>query len=147
MKWIDIPPVWLLAFLALAFAGAWAVPSPMLGGWAIGSGQILVLIGLALMAAAVWAFRGRGTSVLPHQQPRALIAQGIYRWSRNPIYLGDALIMVGWALWLGALIPFLVLPVWLIVIVNRFIRREEALMSAQFGDEYLSWASKTRRWI
>lgn len=147
-KWIDLPPVWMVLGLAAMWGLALIAPYPEarnpLLPWI---GGALAAAGVALVIWAALAMRRARTTVNPHGDPSALVTGGPFRFSRNPIYLADAMIMVGWALWLGALLPFLVIPVWLIVIVKRFIRIEEGRLSAAFGDDYLAWAEKTRRWF
>ncbi|MBT8409008.1 MAG: isoprenylcysteine carboxylmethyltransferase family protein, partial [Alphaproteobacteria bacterium] len=94
MKMIDLPPVWLALFAAFA----WWQPRLFSGGLSIAHpvtsllGGVLVGAGLVLMALAFAEFRRHRTTVVPHREADHLITSGIFRRSRNPIYLGDALI-------------------------------------------------------
>jgi protein-S-isoprenylcysteine O-methyltransferase Ste14 len=109
-------------------------------------GTALIVAGLAVMALAITQFLRHRTTVLPRETPAALIQTGIYRWSRNPIYLADAMILSGAALrWdLGGLI---LVPLFMALILRRFIRGEEAGLRAAFGPVFDAYAARTRRWI
>ena len=115
LKWIDLPPVWMVLGLVAMWLLAQVAPYPEAANpvfpWV---GVAVAVLGVALGIWAVLVMRRHSTTVNPHGEPSALVTAGPFRFSRNPIYLGDALIMVGWALWLGALLPFVALPVWLI---------------------------------
>jgi protein-S-isoprenylcysteine O-methyltransferase Ste14 len=142
----ESPPTWLALFLALAWAQAQLLPVLDAGatGRALGAG--LIVAGLAVMALAVTQFRRHRTSVLPRETPVAMIDTGLYRWSRNPIYLADAMILSGAALrWdMGGLI---LVPLYMAVILHRFIRGEEAGLRAAFGPAFDAYAARTRRWL
>ena len=102
--------------------------------------------GLLLMVLAVFEMRRARTTPIPHMQPSALVTSGIFSRSRNPIYLGDALILAGLALRWGW--PTLILvPLFMAVIQDRFIRAEEERLNTAFGPDYTRWAAKTRRWL
>ncbi|WP_245875325.1 methyltransferase family protein [Tabrizicola aquatica] len=143
---IDIPPSWL----ALHVLAAWVLGllSPALfgaaGDW-LGLG--LVALGAALMLAAVFQMARARTTVIPRRNPSSLVTGGVFGWSRNPIYLADALILLGAILWLDAVLalPLVASFVWLIQ--TRFIRDEEARLTLAFGPEFDLWAARTRRWL
>jgi protein-S-isoprenylcysteine O-methyltransferase Ste14 len=144
---IDLPPIWLALFAGLAWLQASLGP---VGGFgAIGGplGAALIGIGLALMAAAFVEFRRHRTSVVPHQQPQALITTGIFRFSRNPIYLADALILAGLALRWDAVLGLVLVPAFMKLIEIRFIGPEEDRLRAGFGAAFEAWAARTRRWL
>jgi protein-S-isoprenylcysteine O-methyltransferase Ste14 len=87
------------------------------------------------------------TTVIPRRDPSSLVTTGLFAWSRNPIYLSDLIILMGAILWLDAILalPLLVGFVWLIE--TRFVRDEEARLTAAFGPEFDLWAARTRRWF
>lgn len=147
MRHLDYPPVWLLAFLALAWAQAALVPLPLAGPWIETAGAAIALAGAALMAAALPAFLTARTTVIPHREPAALITGGIYRLTRNPIYLGDLLILAGLVLRAQAWPSLVLVPLFVLVMNRRFIEPEEARLRAAFGPAYTAWAANTRRWI
>ena len=147
MRWLDYPPVWLIAALGLAWAQAELVPLGPGWGWTPWVGGAVALLGAGLMLAALVPFLRAGTTVVPHRQPSVLVVSGVFRISRNPIYLGDVLILAGlslrWEAWLGLVL----LPGFVWVLRRRFIEPEEARLRAAFGAEYEAWAARVRRWV
>jgi protein-S-isoprenylcysteine O-methyltransferase Ste14 len=143
---LDYPPVWLLAFLALARVQSQVLPlgGPGLAYW---PGTVLALAGVALMAAAAVQFLRARTTIVPHETPRALITTGVYRLSRNPIYLADAMLLAGLCLRWGAWPSLFLVPVFVAVITRRFILPEEARLRTAFGPEFEAWAGRVRRWL
>ena len=99
------------------------------------------------MVGAVAQMALAKTTVIPRRNPSALVTRGLFQLSRNPIYLGDALILAGAILWLDAVLalPLVFSFVWLIQ--TRFIRDEEARLTETFGPEFDLWAARTRRWL
>ena len=110
-------------------------------------GWLVVSIGLGLMFWTLWTFARHRTTVNPFSGASALCTGGPFRFSRNPIYLGDWLIMLGVALLLNTFWPLVFSP--LIWIMLRFgvIRYEEAHLEAKFGDDYRAYKARVRRWI
>ena len=143
-----------LLYLTAAFAGIalqYALPLPWIPGPV---GEMALMLGLLLMAAAVFIdvrtfqeLRKHKTTILPTRAASHLVTGGPFSFSRNPIYLGDAMALVGWGLFLGALSAFVVLPGFVMLINRRFIRGEEAALKAAFPDEFAAFARRTRRWI
>lgn len=147
MKEIDIPPLWLVIFLTLTWALGQGInwhPFGAAGDWL---GGLLVLLGLGLMVAAVVQMLARRTTFIPRRDPAAMVTGGVFALSRNPIYLGDALVLSGAAFWWDAPAALLLVPVFMAFIARRYIRGEEARLSARFGPEYHAWAARVRRWI
>ena len=124
---------------------ALAVPGIDLVPWIIGGS--LILIGLALFDAGVRSF-SRAATPLPTNQPaRVLVTTGIYRWTRNPIYLGFFLAYAGIGLatrspW----ILILTLPL-AITIRSGVVAREEAYLERRFGNAYRDYKTRVRRWL
>jgi protein-S-isoprenylcysteine O-methyltransferase Ste14 len=142
----ESPPTWLALFLALAWAQSRFLPLLDAGPAGRVAGAVMIGLGLGVILLAAGQFLRHRTTVLPRETPSSMIDSGIYRWTRNPIYLGDALILAGAALrWdAGGLI---LVPLFMVVIQNRFIRGEEAGLRARFGPDFEAWAARTRRWI
>ena len=116
-KMIDIPPVWLAIMLALVWAQGRFVPlGPEPGPWLRLAGAALILGGLGLMALAIVEFRRHRTTVVPHQQPAQIVTSGVFAVSRNPIYLGDTMILAGCALRWHAYPALLLVPVFMALI-------------------------------
>jgi protein-S-isoprenylcysteine O-methyltransferase Ste14 len=146
MKEIEIPPVWLAGHLALAYALS-LVPLRLFGQAGVWIGAGLILAGVALMLAAVAQMALARTTVIPRRDPARLVTTGLFRFSRNPIYLGDALILTGAILWWDAVLALPLVAVFVRVIETRFIVDEEARLTAAFGPEFDLWAQEVRRWI
>ena len=89
----------------------------------------------------------RGTTLHPFGEPTALVTDGPYRFSRNPLYLSLALLLLGAAVYLGSLTPFVVVPAFVWAINASFIRPEEAKLAAAFGDAYRDYCRRVRRWL
>lgn len=145
MKWLDIPPIWLAACAACV----WFAPkvTGYLPAQAV-IGAVCVAIGLILMCLAVFEMTRHRTTVVPHMQASALVSSGIFAFSRNPIYLGDALVLAGLALrWHAHPALFVLVPIFMIVIARRFIGPEEARLKATFGDAFVAYCDRTRRWM
>lgn len=141
------PPTVLLLALAVAVAitlfPATRISVPMLGR-VVGLGLIGVGVGLNVVGADT--FDRRGTSIRPGSDPMSLVTDGVFRWTRNPMYLGMTAILGGSALALGspwALLPLPVFVGW----VSRLIRWEEALLEQTFGDAYRTYRKGVRRWL
>lgn len=145
MAWIDLPPLWLALALGCAWAIGAVVPVAVPGGAV--AGGVLAGAGLALMGAAVVQMVLARTTVIPRRDPAALVTGGVFAISRNPIYLGDALILAGAILWWDALLALPVLVAFVLLIDRRFIRDEEARLRAGFGPAFDAWAARTGRWI
>lgn len=146
-KLIDTPPLWLALFAFAAWAQARGLDLVTPGVWTRASGWVMVALGAALMLAAAVEFRRSRTTIIPHETPRALITSGVYRLSRNPIYLGDAMVLAGLCLVFGAPDALWLVPVFALVIERRFIRAEEACLRAGFGAAAESYMARVRRWL
>ena len=143
----DLPPVWMLGHAALAWVASTIVPLVSFGGTGTRMiGGALALVGIALSVwAAAW-FARRRTTIEPRETPTRLIVEGPFRLNRNPIYTGMALVLAGWALWLGTLSAVLAVLPFTFVITNRFIRGEEAALRDAFGFEADAYLDRSRRW-
>ena len=146
MKILDLPPLWLALFVALVW-GIGVVPLRLFGGWGDALGWSLVVAGLLLMAVAAAQMVLARTSFIPRRDPAALVTGGVFRLSRNPIYLGDALVLLGVALIRDAALSLPLVPLFAWLITQRFILGEEARLRAAFGPAFAAWAARTRRWL
>ncbi len=109
--------------------------------------MVLALAGLALIGwAALWFWRKK-TTIEPHHAPTALIVEGPYRLSRNPIYLGLLAILTGAVVWLGTLSAVPVPVAFAAILSRRFIEPEEATLRRAFGSEAERYLTATRRWL
>lgn len=148
-KWIDTPPVWLAATLTLAWAQARFLPLGLAWPWPVADfvAGILIGAGIVLMALAVYEMRKQHTTVIPHQQAAALVTSGIFSRSRNPIYLGDLLVLLGGIVLLDAVLALGLTPLFLWVIEKRFVIPEENRLRVKFRASFARYCQKTRRWI
>ncbi len=148
---LKLPPVLLVAliaasmWLAARFVPALAFASP---GRAIIS-VVLLFLGLVLGAGGVISFRQARTTVDPRKPGEAssLVIVGLYRATRNPMYLGLVCVLLGWALYLSNMVSLALIAAF-IAYMNRFqIAPEERALEALFGDEYRAYKRRVRRWI
>lgn len=145
------PPV----IFAACAAGVWFVSAPQ---WdrraALLSPQWLAAavvgaVGLSVAAASVSRFRRAGTTLNPHRPDESsrLVTDGIFRRSRNPMYLALLICLVSWCVYLGAILGWLFLPLFVVVIARLQIEPEERALRERFGEEYEDYVSRVRRWI
>lgn len=142
---VDFPPVWLAGF-----AGAGALinrffPSALPGGHLVGGS--LVGLAVAIFAVAVLQMSLTRTTVIPGRDPSNLVTTGLFRFSRNPIYLADAMLLTGLFLYWHAVVALPLVPLFIYMIQNRFIAPEEARLGRLFGERYENYKRQTRRWI
>lgn len=146
-RMIDIPPVWLAGAIALLWVERQTTGGLDTGAWGLWGGRVLIGLGLLLMVAAIWEFMRAKTSPIPHTEPAAIITSGIFARTRNPIYLGDALVLAGFGLGWGAVSTLIVLPLFVALIDRRFIKAEEKRLEAHFQTEFSAYKLSVRRWI
>jgi protein-S-isoprenylcysteine O-methyltransferase Ste14 len=143
-----IPPFVYLIGLALGFGMTLWVPFRLVPDWvAWPLAGALVACGAVLAASAVLRFKGVGTTVRPDRAASTLVITGPYRITRNPMYLGLALIYLGIAIAGQSLWAIILLPPVLIIIQRYAIHREEAFLERRFGRDYVDYTTRVRRWI
>lgn len=153
MAWLElkVPPV---AVVAVVAAGMWAVARamPSLGAAFPGQGTLaaaLGVAGIALGVAGIAAFRRAHTTVHPMTPGKAsaLVASGIYRRTRNPMYLGLLLLLAAWGVHLGHPLALAGLPAF-VAYMNRFqIAPEERALREKFGADFAAYERSVRRWL
>ena len=144
------PPLVFLGLLLLGFAA-----ERLAGGLGFGLGRIaltilgagLVLAGLAPIVAAIGGFRRAGTRPEPWEPSSAIVTGGVYRFTRNPMYLGMALIHAGLAVAFDGPLALATLPIAVAIIRTQVIAREERYLEARFGEEYRAYKGRVRRWL
>jgi protein-S-isoprenylcysteine O-methyltransferase Ste14 len=145
------PPAIFLGGLVIGYLIQWLIPIPIVpAGWNVAIrivGAVVLALGFWVMMSAARIFRRIGTPPNPRMETTGLAVDGPYRFTRNPMYLGMALILAGLALLGNALWPLIaVIPsVWFIH--TRVIAREEPYLEAKFGDEYRAFRERVRRWL
>ncbi len=132
------PPTYLLLAILVMIALHWLAPLTQIvpGLWRL-TGLIPLAAGINLNIAADRAFQRAGTTVKPFEASTTLITTGVFRISRHPMYLGFVLILLGVAVMPGSLTPWLVIPIFVILIDRVFIQAEERMLAEQFGQGWL----------
>ncbi len=143
------PPMWVAAIAVAMWMSGRVAPSIEVPGddirVAVGIVGIVIGIGIALVAERQLA--NRGTTVIPGRAPSALVTSGLFSRSRNPIYAGFELALIGWFLILGESAGALGILVFPALIYWRIIAREERVLAERFGDEWLAYSRRVRRWM
>lgn len=148
---LKVPPVVQVVVSAAAMYGVSKVASSLQfsieGSTVLATG--LGAIGLGLGVLGVAQFKKAQTTPNPQALEKAssLVTSGIYRYTRNPMYVGLTLVLLGWALYLSHYLAFIILPVFVIYMTRFQIEPEERAMTRLFGTAYQSYRAKVRRWI
>ena len=143
-----IPPLVYLAGIVIGIVISIWIPTkivPSSLAWALGG--ILIICGAVVAGSAILKFKDVGTTVRPDRAASTLVVVGPYRITRNPMYLGLALVYVGIAIADQSVWALVLLPVVLIIIQRRAIEPEEAFLERRFGADYTRYKENVRRWI
>jgi protein-S-isoprenylcysteine O-methyltransferase Ste14 len=153
MQWLElkIPPLLVWFIFAGAMFGV-AYSAPRLSFALAGSSAIAVMLaalGGALAFAGVVAFRDKRTTVNPltPSASSSVVSGGVYRVSRNPMYLGFLLALAGWAVYLSNAGAALLLPAFVAYMTQYQIKPEERALLAKFGSDFAQYMSRVRRWL
>jgi len=142
------PPVLMLLHIIAAFILDWLIPFPIvmpqLMKW---FGILLVLAGLALGFTAVRQLTRANTTLDPYHSVTAIVTDGPYRFTRNPIYLGFVCMLIGIPLAFGTYWGALLSPIFILLMNNLVIQHEEAYLEKKFGSVYANFKSRVRRWV
>jgi protein-S-isoprenylcysteine O-methyltransferase Ste14 len=148
---LRVPPV---VIVALAAFSMWLMaralpPGPIDGTTRVVLATLFAVAGAVVVFAGMREFRVAHTTVNPLQpeQATSMVTTGVFRWTRNPMYLGMLCLLAAWATWLGRVAPFVVLPAF-VLYMNRFqIRPEERALERRFGAGFGRYAARVRRWL
>ena len=142
------PPLITLLLILAMMAFHYALPQPRL------TSPPFNAFGIVLIAAGVWMnlwsarwFRKNKTTIDPRGNAIYLVQEGLYRVSRNPMYLGMLITLLGVSFYLGSLLSFLAPPIFVWIVTVRFISREEKALRDCFGEEYVQYQVRVRRWV
>jgi protein-S-isoprenylcysteine O-methyltransferase Ste14 len=143
-----LPPVYFLAAIMLAVALHFLFPLRQLieFPWRL-AGVFPVIMGVTMALMADRMFRARNTTVKPFEKSNALVTSGVFALTRNPMYLGLTLSLLGIVILLGSVTPILPVIVFPILLDRLFIPQEERMLEEAFGDRFLEYRSRVRRWI
>ncbi len=143
-----VPPVYFLGALVLmSVMHFWMplaefVPAPF--NYA---GALLVAMGLGIAAVSAWDFNKADTGIVPFDEATTLVTSGFYRFSRNPMYLGMVFLLLGTAILFGTAGTLIPIPFFIWIIRNNFILGEERFLEETFGEQYLDFKNRVRRWL
>jgi protein-S-isoprenylcysteine O-methyltransferase Ste14 len=142
------PPLYYVAGLAggMAINGVAAVPLDGRPATAA-AGAVLAALGVVLAFAGVAAVIRHRTTIVPHHPVATLVTGGAYRLSRNPMYTGLAITYLGLALLFGSWWPLALCPLVIIAVRQLAVRPEEQYLMQRFGQTYIDYQSRVRRWL
>ncbi len=143
-----IPPVYLFITLLLMWLMDHFIPvhhyiSPPVAY----AGIIPVLSGIGIAAVSARMFKRADTGLEPFDEATVLVTSGFFRFTRNPMYIGMFLLLLGVAFLMGSVGALLPIPIFVLIIRNNFVLGEERFMEAAFGQQYRDYKLKVRRWL
>jgi protein-S-isoprenylcysteine O-methyltransferase Ste14 len=150
---VRIPPPILILVCLIAgwgveqFQGAAIVSSSQWAGMRSVTSGALIAIGFALIGACAWQFKRAQTCIEPWRPTSSIIKGGLYRYSRNPIYVGFVIVGIGFALAFNTLWMLVGVIVFVAIATKYVIAREEKYLEAKFGEAYSDYRRETRRWL
>jgi protein-S-isoprenylcysteine O-methyltransferase Ste14 len=110
-------------------------------------GIILIVAGVVLSIGSGMLFRKLGTNPQPGTRANLIVTKGAFRYTRNPMYLGLIVTLIGTSILLGTISPLIIIPIVFLILHNQFVLCEEKWMEEWFGQSYLDYKSKTPRWL
>ncbi len=112
-------------------------------------GIVLIVLAFMMDLSSLYLFLKKHTTPSPFSPKKAssLVTTGLYQYTRNPMYVGLLVILTGYAIWLGSVTPFFLLPVFYWLITHMQIKPEEAILKEMFGTDYQIYKSRVRRWF
>jgi protein-S-isoprenylcysteine O-methyltransferase Ste14 len=141
-------PVIFFGFLILGFLLNWALPLAFLPGRSAQiAGVIILVLGFLIGGSGIIEMRRAHTSPDPREPTTALVVKGVFRYSRNPLYLSMFVFFLGIAVFLDVLWLILLFPVLLFVVERGTVKPEELYLERKFGGAYLQYKKRARRWI
>jgi len=142
------PPIIAFIHIAIAYLLGWFIRIPLsVPGSLRNIGFALTFIGFMFGVGALLEFRKARTTLDPHGSAKKLVTGGIYRFTRNPIYLGFLLMVIGLPLNSGLYWGILLTPAYAITMNRLVIQKEETYLEKKFKDQYTGYSSRVRRWL
>jgi protein-S-isoprenylcysteine O-methyltransferase Ste14 len=140
------PQYFLFSLIGIVLVGIFlpAHPLPVIVRW---TGIPLILAGLGIAIAGSRLFARAGTNIIPLTRSSTLVTSGVFRCSRNPMYLGMTAVLGGTALVMQSLWAGPIVVAFFLLIRQQFVLKEEILLTATFGSSYTDWQKRVRRWI
>lgn len=110
-------------------------------------GVIVFVIGLSMTFYSFYLFKKNKTPIIPGKKPTFVVIEGPYKFTRNPMYLGVSIALLGAAIYFGNLLSFLSPIIFFIIVNYYFVPFEEKLLENLFGKKYLDYKKRVRRWL
>lgn len=142
------PPLLFVLPILASLALEWFVPTSFVHGafrWILGA--LIIIAGITLNVGGFITQKRAGTDPIPFNPSTRIVAHGLYRFTRNPMYVGFALWTLGLAVLIDSAWMLLAVPIGLVLIDRIVITREERYLERKFGEEYLNYKRRVRRWI
>ncbi|MCB5358795.1 methyltransferase family protein [Vibrio lentus] len=144
-----LPPILFLIFVISMSLICWWLDSPhqMLYPYNL-AGLVVIGVGLLLAMSGKRLFKKRNTNIMTFDEPTLLVTEGVYKYTRNPMYLGFVVSLLGFAILTGAAnSSFLLTAIFVLVTDRWYIKFEEQMMRDKFGQDYEDYCRKVRRWF
>lgn len=142
------PPIHFLAgLIAMVLLNVYAPMARWLNSPWRYAGIIIIVLGFCLSIGSGIYFRKLGTNPRPGARAKLLVTNGVFRYTRNPMYIGLITMLIGVSILLGTVSPLIVIPIIFAILHTGFVLREEKWMEEWFGESYIEYKSRTPRWI
>ena len=142
------PPAWfLLSIMSMIGLHLWLPVKQLLFPPLNYLGMVASAMGIGMALFCASLFRQKNTTIKPFQESSYLVREGLFNYTRNPIYLGMIVTLIGVWIFLGSLTPLLIIPVFIWLIQEMFIKPEEKMLEEKFGEEYRAYKESVRRWV
>lgn len=143
-----IPPILLLISSFLMILLHFIVPFQIVVHYPFNYwGIILMILGLTIAKKVSVTFSKIDTEIHTFKKPRQIVTNGLFQYSRNPIYLGFVIALIGLNIVLGSFTPLIVVLIFIFLTNHWYISCEEKNMKEEFGQEYENYKKRVRRWI
>lgn len=143
-----LPPTYLLLAIVLSVVFHFLLPVAHVISfpWKL-LGLLPFSLGIALNIIADRTFKQLSTTIKPYEPSTALVTDGPFKFSRHPMYIGATLILLGLAIFLGSLMPFTIVIIFPILMDRIFVPVEEKMLEESFGEAWMTYKKKIRRWL
>ena len=142
-----MPPVIILIAILFQIALHKLLPIMIIFEKMYWIGIVMGFLGFFIFTGSALLFRINKTTMIPFQDPSFLITNGIYKYTRNPMYLGMLFVQFGIAIYFGSISPFIIPFLFIPIMNSRIIQHEEVMLEKQFGESYIIFKNSVRRWI
>jgi len=142
-----MPPVIILIAILFQIALHKLLPIMIIFEKMYWIGIVMGFLGFFIFTGSTLLFRINKTTMIPFQDPSFLITNGIYKYTRNPMYLGMLFVQFGIAIYFGSISPFIISFLFIPIMNSRIIQHEEVMLEKQFGESYIIFKNSVRRWI